>query len=173
MDLTIYQTFAQEKLGVTFNNIDLLITAFTHRSYLNEHKKTVSEHNERLEFLQEDGTSLPLDAQFLFSRECPYAVEATFGAEQTRWTFARDLLLNGIFESAGEGDICVWPTLSEDGKAAVILQLTSQNPGRDAYLQIPTKVIANFIQETDLFAAIGQEAVDIDTELERAFPTQQ
>lgn len=51
MDPTAYQTFAQEKLGVTFNNIDLLITAFTHRSYLNEHKKTVSEHNERLEFL--------------------------------------------------------------------------------------------------------------------------
>jgi ribonuclease-3 len=37
MDLTTYQTFAQEKLGVTFNDIDLLITAFTHRSYLNEH----------------------------------------------------------------------------------------------------------------------------------------
>jgi ribonuclease-3 len=47
MDASIYQTFAQEKLGVSFNNIDLLITAFTHRSYLNEHKKTVSEHNER------------------------------------------------------------------------------------------------------------------------------
>lgn len=51
MDPTIYQTFAKEKLGVTFDNIDLLITAFTHRSYLNEHKKTVHEHNERLEFL--------------------------------------------------------------------------------------------------------------------------
>jgi ribonuclease-3 len=51
MDLSAYQTFAKEKLGVTFKNIDLLVTAFTHRSYLNEHKKTVSEHNERLEFL--------------------------------------------------------------------------------------------------------------------------
>jgi ribonuclease-3 len=51
MDISVYQTFAQEKLGVTFANIDLLLTAFTHRSYLNEHKKTVSEHNERLEFL--------------------------------------------------------------------------------------------------------------------------
>jgi len=51
MDVNLYQTFAQEKLKTTFNNIDLLITAFTHRSYLNEHKKTVSEHNERLEFL--------------------------------------------------------------------------------------------------------------------------
>ena len=45
------QDFAKDKLGVTFNDIQLLITAFTHRSYLNEHKKTVTEHNERLEFL--------------------------------------------------------------------------------------------------------------------------
>jgi ribonuclease-3 len=51
MDKTPYIEFAKEKLDVSFNDIDLLITAFTHRSYLNEHKKTVSEHNERLEFL--------------------------------------------------------------------------------------------------------------------------
>jgi ribonuclease-3 len=51
MDTSVYRVFANEKLGVTFNNIELFITAFTHRSYLNEHKKTVSEHNERLEFL--------------------------------------------------------------------------------------------------------------------------
>jgi ribonuclease-3 len=51
MDISGYQQFAKEKLHVTFNDIDLLVTAFTHRSYLNEHKKTVSAHNERLEFL--------------------------------------------------------------------------------------------------------------------------
>lgn len=46
-----YQEFAREKLGFEYTNIDLLITALTHRSYVNEHKKSVSEHNERLEFL--------------------------------------------------------------------------------------------------------------------------
>ena len=51
MDSERYQSLAIEKLGGAFNNLDLLITAFTHRSYLNEHKKTVKEHNERLEFL--------------------------------------------------------------------------------------------------------------------------
>jgi ribonuclease-3 len=51
MDITSYQQFAKDKLRATFNDIDLLVTAFTHRSYLNEHKKTVKEHNERLEFL--------------------------------------------------------------------------------------------------------------------------
>ncbi len=51
MDKTKYLEFSENVLNITFKNIDLLITAFTHRSYLNEHKKTVKEHNERLEFL--------------------------------------------------------------------------------------------------------------------------
>ncbi|PIZ62742.1 ribonuclease III [Candidatus Saccharibacteria bacterium CG_4_10_14_0_2_um_filter_52_9] len=51
MDTSAYQAFAKDKLHVTFNDWDLLLTAFTHRSYLNEHKKSVKAHNERLEFL--------------------------------------------------------------------------------------------------------------------------
>lgn len=51
MQTTPYQEFAREKLGFEFDDLQLLITALTHRSYVNEHKKSVSEHNERLEFL--------------------------------------------------------------------------------------------------------------------------
>lgn len=51
IDTTPYQEFAKEKLGFAFNDINLLVTALTHRSYVNEHKNTVHEHNERLEFL--------------------------------------------------------------------------------------------------------------------------
>ena len=51
MQIAPYQDFAREKLGFQFKNIDYLITALTHRSYVNEHRKSVSEHNERLEFL--------------------------------------------------------------------------------------------------------------------------
>jgi len=50
-DFSAYQSFGKETLGVDFDDIQLLVTAFTHRSYLNEHKKTVQAHNERLEFL--------------------------------------------------------------------------------------------------------------------------
>jgi ribonuclease-3 len=51
MQVAPYQDFAKTKLGFEFSNIDYLVTALTHRSYVNEHKKSVSEHNERLEFL--------------------------------------------------------------------------------------------------------------------------
>lgn len=51
MTIKDYQALAQKSLGGKFNDIDLLVTALTHRSYLNEHRKSVSAHNERLEFL--------------------------------------------------------------------------------------------------------------------------
>ncbi len=50
MDVSQYQEFAKEKLGFEFNDINLLVVALTHRSYVNEHK-SAHEHNERLEFL--------------------------------------------------------------------------------------------------------------------------
>lgn len=66
MQVAPYQEFAREKLGFEFEKIDLLITALTHRSYVNEHKKSVSEHNERLEFLGDAVLELVV-TDFLFS----------------------------------------------------------------------------------------------------------
>ena len=43
-----YQAWAQQALGFEYHDIQLLVTALTHRSYVNEHKKSVTEHNERL-----------------------------------------------------------------------------------------------------------------------------
>lgn len=50
MDITKYQALADQHFG-GFSDLDLLIMAFTHRSYLNEHKSSAKGHNERLEFL--------------------------------------------------------------------------------------------------------------------------
>jgi ribonuclease III len=45
-----FHTF-EEHLGVVFRNKELLRQAFIHRSYLNESRETLLNHNERLEFL--------------------------------------------------------------------------------------------------------------------------
>lgn len=45
------QAEIEKIIGVNFTNPALLQTAFTHRSYINEHRKAKLEHNERLEFL--------------------------------------------------------------------------------------------------------------------------
>ena len=65
-----YKKFAKEKLNLEFANIDLLITALTHRSYVNEHKKTVVNHNERLEFLGDAVLELVV-SDFLFHSYVP------------------------------------------------------------------------------------------------------
>ncbi len=46
-DISVFE----KKAGITFTNKNLLIQAFTHRSYLNENKGLKMSHNERLEFL--------------------------------------------------------------------------------------------------------------------------
>ena len=40
-----------KKIGVEFNDLTYLVQAFTHRSYINEHKDFPLHHNERVEFL--------------------------------------------------------------------------------------------------------------------------
>lgn len=65
IDTTPYEEFAKEKLGFKFNDINLLVTALTHRSYVNEHRSITREHNERLEYLGDAVLEL-VTSDFLF-----------------------------------------------------------------------------------------------------------
>lgn len=53
-------------LEVSFKDTNLLLSAITHRSYLNEHRDATWEHNERLEFLGDAVLEL-IVTDFLFS----------------------------------------------------------------------------------------------------------
>lgn len=57
----------ERKLGIAFRNPELLRQAFTHSSYVNEHRMTVSRDNERLEFLGDAVLELTV-SEFLFSK---------------------------------------------------------------------------------------------------------
>lgn len=57
----------EKSLGVTFRNKDLLKTALTHRSYLNENPSLVGGHNERLEFLGDAVLELVV-TEYLYER---------------------------------------------------------------------------------------------------------
>lgn len=54
-------------LGATFNDKDILKSAITHRSYLNEHREATWDHNERLEFLGDAVLELVV-TDFLFKK---------------------------------------------------------------------------------------------------------
>ncbi|TXK88645.1 ribonuclease III [Parageobacillus sp. SY1] len=57
----------QKKIGIFFTNEKLLIQAFTHSSYVNEHRRRPHEDNERLEFLGDAVLELTV-SQYLFKK---------------------------------------------------------------------------------------------------------
>lgn len=57
----------QKILNVTFTDKRVLLSALTHRSYLNEHREATWDHNERLEFLGDAVLELVV-TDFLFAK---------------------------------------------------------------------------------------------------------
>ncbi len=57
----------EESIHVHFNDTSLIRQAFTHRSYLNEHRNEAGGHNERLEFLGDAVLEL-ISTHFLYTK---------------------------------------------------------------------------------------------------------
>ena len=121
----------------------------------------------QMEFVDNEGTSTPLAASFEFSTTDPYAVSILFHGEPTpvRWTFARDLLIEGFYEPTGDGDVHVWPCLSAEGNAVVILELNS--PSGEVLIQVSSRAVSTFIHQMLELVPQGSEGdlLDFDTEL--------
>ncbi|QSH39428.1 ribonuclease III [Candidatus Kaiserbacteria bacterium] len=57
----------EKRVGFTFKNKELIKTAFTHRSFVNENREVAKEHNERLEFLGDAVLELVI-TDFLYNK---------------------------------------------------------------------------------------------------------
>jgi ribonuclease-3 len=90
VDFAPYQIWAKENLGFEFANPSLLVTALTHRSYVNEHKKSAKAHNERLEFLGDAVLELAT-TEFLFANyDFPEGILTSWRAALVRTESIRD-----------------------------------------------------------------------------------
>src|SRR5436305_4454074 len=60
-----------------------------------------------LELIDPTGAVTPLEAELHYDPSDPYAVTTVFmtGASQVRWTFGRELLVEGLYEPSGDGDV--------------------------------------------------------------------
>ena len=96
-------------------------------------------------FLSGESASEHLDGEFSYDPADPYAVTMKLEARSgsVTWTFARDLLADGVFRPAGDGDVQVWPCLSNTGEAVVIVELCS--PDGTALLQTPSRAVQAFV----------------------------
>ena len=125
----------------------------------------------RLEFVDTEGLSTPLDAEFEYNPADPYAVSILFSDEPTpvRWTFARELLVEGFYEPTGDGDVHVWPCLNTEGAAVVILELSS--PSGEVLVQVSSRALSAFIHQMVAMVPAGSEAqhVDLDAEIAQLF----
>jgi hypothetical protein len=112
----------------------------------------------------------PLTGSLHYTRRDPYAIRITFrtGLEQpVEWTFARDLLSQGIHGPQGIGDVQVWPSPGPaDGDPGILtIELTS--PHGQARIQTPAGQVTDFLHRAYQIVPDGQESshLDLDAEL--------
>ena len=127
--------------------------------------------NLTLELIDASGSVTPLEAELHYAPSDPYAVTAVFmtGAAPVRWTFGRDLLIEGLYEPTGDGDVHVWPCLDADGRAVVIIELCS--PDGEALVQAKTGDLSSFVDRMTKAVGPGSEAhhLDVDAALASIF----
>ena len=117
-----------------------------------------------LELIDTTGVATPLETELSYNPRDPYAVTATFNtlAGQVRWTFGRDLLISGLYEPTGDGDVHVWPCLDDQAKAVVVIELCS--PDGEALVQARTTDITAFVDDMTDAVAIGTESERLDVD---------
>ncbi|MDQ0404076.1 SsgA family sporulation/cell division regulator [Streptomyces sp. NBC_01723] len=100
----------------------------------------------RLVLSPECGIAVP--ALLGYHTDDPYAVHITFHIDSghpVHWTFARELLVEGVFRPSGHGDVRVWPSKAE-GRSVVLMALSS--PDGDALLEAPAAQVSSWLERT-------------------------
>jgi hypothetical protein len=110
------------------------------------------------------GEPIKVAAHLRYDAHDPFAVCISFdsgGSDCIEWTFARDLLDQGLWQSAGDGDVRIWPR-----GGAVFLSLCS--PSGKAVLETPRPAVADFVARARMLVPTGHESdfIDLDRELE-------
>ena len=124
-----------------------------------------------LELIDTTGAATPLETELSYDARDPFAVSATFMtvAGQVRWTFGRDLLVGGLYEPTGDGDVHVWPCLDSKARSVVIIELCS--PDGEALVQARTVDVTAFVDQMTAAVPQGAEAdhLDVDAAISAIF----
>ena len=106
-------------------------------------RPTTVEVETSLRLVAPDATALPVRASLRYDPADPYAVHVLFhaesaGGEAVSWSFARELLVTGLDEPAGIGDVRVWPWATPRGD---FVALALSSPDGNAWLEVPRRVL--------------------------------
>ena len=117
-----------------------------------------------LELVDSAGAATPLETELSYDPRDPFAVSATFvtAAGQVRWTFGRELLIGGLYEPTGDGDVHVWPCLDNQAHSVVIIELCS--PDGEALVQARTVDVKAFVEQMVAAVPQGDEGPHLDVD---------
>jgi hypothetical protein len=110
--------------------------------------------------LPDDGTVL-FPGDLCYRSADPYAVRLTFHVDDYMmdWVFARTLLIGGLLEPVGVGDVEISPS-RHDGVDTV--QITLKPHHVYAVLEAPARMIAAFLKRTCQAVPLGTEHRHLD-----------
>ncbi|WP_338898018.1 SsgA family sporulation/cell division regulator [Streptomyces sp. TG1A-60] len=121
-------------------------------------RHTLVERELELRLVLSPERSIPVPARLGYRGDDPYAVHITFHVTSdrpVRWTFARELLVEGVFRPCGSGDVRVWPT-KVAGRGVVLVALSS--PDGDALLEAPAAAVSAWLERTLRVVPPGAES---------------
>ncbi|MFJ8081587.1 SsgA family sporulation/cell division regulator [Streptomyces sp. NPDC096205] len=123
-----------------------------------------------MSFLVSEELSFRIPVELGYETCDPYAIRLTFhlpGDAPVTWAFGRELLIDGVGQPSGEGDVRVAPVEPESlGEVLIRLQVGSDQ----ALFRSSTAPLVAFLDRTDKLVPLGQETslADFDTHLDEA-----
>jgi hypothetical protein len=116
------------------------------------------------QFVLLNDSTTPVLSRMSFHADEPFAVTVAFRTERGRWiewTFARDLLVVGLLEPTGIGDVRVRPDLSED---EAMLTLEIESPDGYAAFELEREDVQSFVDATLDLVPLGSESEHFDVD---------
>ena len=110
------------------------------------------------------GPPREIEAEFRYDADDPFAVALSFdlGDDVLRWDLARSVLARGMTDPSGEGDVCLWPNVTEEGRAVVVLSLFSTYG--ELVGEVRTNQLYRFITRTLALVPLGTESEWLDVD---------
>ncbi|BDH52014.1 MULTISPECIES: SsgA family sporulation/cell division regulator [Streptomyces] len=123
-----------------------------------------------MSFLVSEELAFRIPVELRYETVDPYAVRLTFhlpGDAPVTWVFGRELLVEGVLDAAGDGDVRVCPV----GQTATReVHITLQVGSEQALFRVGKAPLLAFLDRTDRLVPLGSERAhaDFDSHLDDA-----
>lgn len=125
--------------------------------------QTIAAHHQTLGGDGVHTTTIEIDMSY--DTNDPYGVELHFARANVRWIISRDLIINGLESSSGEGDVRI-STHATLGGDTTILTLSNRDPATTDFT-LDTHELMGFLQLTEQMVPLGAETYQVQRQIER------